>query len=76
MVAFGRVEPGWSSGSEPEICHAQVLRDELFERAVKDDLWPGVPVRGLHRQLTLVGQVHALNVSFLARPRTHTGDPN
>lgn len=37
----------------------------------KEGSWPGFPVLGLHRQLTLAGRTHAATGSFLARSRTH-----
>jgi hypothetical protein len=40
MTADGRDEPEWGSDSAPGTCHSQVLRKEIFERAVEDGLWP------------------------------------
>lgn len=38
--ARGRVKPEWVSDSTPETGHSQVFREEIFERAAKDSLWP------------------------------------
>ena len=42
----GRVEPKWDSDFAPETCHSSVLRHTIFERAVKDGLWPGAGFPG------------------------------
>lgn len=39
-LSNGRIEPERGSDSEPQTCHSRALRDKLFERALKDGLWP------------------------------------
>jgi len=49
-LSNGRIEPERGSDSEPQTCHSRALRDKLFERALKDGLWPRAPVRGCSRE--------------------------
>ena len=73
MSLHGRVEPKRGPDSPPETCRSEALRDEISEHDGKDSSWPSPGLPEGHRKLTLAGQAHPDEVSFLAPPRTHTG---
>lgn len=68
-LSNGRIQPERGS-DRAETCHSRALRDKLFERALKDGLWPRVPVRGQRRQRPWPAESTS-KVSYLARFRTH-----